>query len=730
MAMSYKDTELTLGLPGGGSRGYSTGGGVYGELMKRGFIETLDDPHDLDLLSSTGEEFRGQVKPEDEQSEAANYSSIRNSTTAVKAPTAKDQVVGWPPVRSTRNKALDSKNLKNISSSKYVKVGADGAPYLRKVDLEMYTSYEELLTAMEKIFTSFTINGKQYMEDDRKQQVLLMKHAVVNGMVEYNQYVLTYEDKDNDWMLVGDVPWKMFKESCKRIRLMRSSESDSTMLKQILSKFPRKPKSESLDSAGSDSGNNSPILGSGFQCTIGGSSLTSKLNVVKRVSSAVFPASIAAGAEVVEPHLSFKEVSNPQKQNLFISKLNVCCEIIDSSDPVKQDLKRETLIELVDFVSSGSAKFTEPAISAMCKMCATNLFRVFPPKYRSNFTGGETEDEEPMFDPAWSHLQIVYDLLVRFISYSSLDIKVAKKHVDHSFIVRLLDLFDSEDPRERDCLKTILHRIYGKFMVHRPFIRKAVSNIIYRFVFETERHNGMSELLEIFGSVISGFALPLKEEHKIFLWRALIPLHKPKSVGIYHQQLTYCVVQFIEKDPKLASTVIKGLLKYWPVTNSQKELMFLSELEEVLEMTSMDEFQKIMVPLFRRIRCCLNSSHYQVAERAHLLWNNEHILNLIGHNRQVILPLVFPAIERNTQNHWNQAVLNLTMNVRKMFCEMDEELVLACQCKLEEEHIKSNSAAEKRRITWERLETAAGVQPVVACNFLAPIKPSTCPVVC
>jgi auxin-responsive protein IAA len=23
-----------------------------------------------------------------------------------------------------------------------------------------------------------------------------------------SEYVLTYEDKDNDWMLVGDVPWK------------------------------------------------------------------------------------------------------------------------------------------------------------------------------------------------------------------------------------------------------------------------------------------------------------------------------------------------------------------------------------------------------------------------------------------------------------------------------------------------------------------------------------------
>ncbi|XVF49244.1 hypothetical protein PTKIN_Ptkin03bG0253000 [Pterospermum kingtungense] len=508
------------------------------------------------------------------------------------------------------------------------------------------------------------------------------------------------------------------------------------MLKQILSKIPRKSqKSDSLDSAGIDSGNHTSNSSKEVQCTNIGNSISSRLSVVKRVSSAVFPSSIMAGVEAVEPNLSFKDVSNPQKQNLFISKLNLCCEVSDVSDPDKttaeQDLKRQTLTELVDFVSSGSAKFNEPAIAAMCKMCAANLFRVFPPKYRSNSAGGEAEDDEPMFDPAWSSLQLVYDLLLRFVSYSSLDAKVAKKHVDHSFILRLLDLFESDDPRERDCLKTILHRIYGKFMVHRPFVRKAVSNIIYRFVFETERHNGIAELLEIFGSVISGFAVPLKEEHKIFLWRALIPLHKPKTLGVYHQQLSYCVVQFIEKDPKLANSVIKGLLKYWPVTNSQKVLMFISESEEILEMISMAEFQKIMVPLFRRIACCLNSSHYQVAERAHLLLNNEHILNLLTHNRQVIFPLIFPALERNSQNHWNQAVLNLTQNIRKMLCEMDEELVLACQHKLEEENSQLNEAAEKRKLTWERLETATGLKPAAAAdNIIPPVKPAPCHVAC
>ena len=119
-----------------------------------------------------------------------------------------------------------------------------------------------------------------------------------------------------------------------------------------------------------------------------------------------------------------------------------------------------------------------------------------------------------------------------------------------------------------------------------------------------------------------------------------------------------------------------------------------------------------------------------MAERAHFLWNNEHVLNHITQNRQVILPLVFPALERNTRNHWNQAVLNLTLNVRKMFCEMDEELVLACQGKLEEEDSKSSMAAEKRRLTWERLETAASFQPVGGGNISFLVNPATCSVTC
>jgi len=56
-------------------------------------------------------------------------------------------------------------------------------------------------------------------------------------------------------------------------------------------------------------------------------------------------------------------------------------------------------------------------------------------------------------------------------------------------------------------------------------------------------------------SIINGFALPLKTEHKQFLVRVLIPLHSVKSLSVFHAQLAYCVVQFLEKDATLTEHV-------------------------------------------------------------------------------------------------------------------------------------------------------------------------------
>ncbi|KAH9268917.1 serine/threonine-protein phosphatase 2A regulatory subunit delta isoform [Batrachochytrium salamandrivorans] len=63
---------------------------------------------------------------------------------------------------------------------------------------------------------------------------------------------------------------------------------------------------------------------------------------------------------------------------------------------------------------------------------------------------------KPVLESAWPHLQIVYEFFLRFIESPDFNTNIAKKYIDQHFVLELLDLFDSEDPRERDFLKTTL----------------------------------------------------------------------------------------------------------------------------------------------------------------------------------------------------------------------------------------------------------------------------------
>lgn len=145
------------------------------------------------------------------------------------APASKAQVVGWPPIRSFRKNSLattskntDEVNGKAGADTVFVKVSMDGAPYLRKVDLKNYSKYQELSSALEKMFGCFTI-GQCGSHGALGRE--LLSESKLKDLLHGSEYVLTYEDKDGDWMLVGDVPWEMFIDTCKRMRIMKSSDA-------------------------------------------------------------------------------------------------------------------------------------------------------------------------------------------------------------------------------------------------------------------------------------------------------------------------------------------------------------------------------------------------------------------------------------------------------------------------------------------------------------------------
>eukprot|EP01083_Nonionella_stella_P054861 144795_1 len=381
--------------------------------------------------------------------------------------------------------------------------------------------------------------------------------------------------------------------------------------------------------------------------------------------------------DLLNAEVSLREVQNADdRKELFIKKLKLCCIIFDftvsdsdQNHQLAKEMKRTYLLELVEYISQSKHWFSEDCVPVILEMIGTNLFRSLPPPVYEDF---DPEEDEPNFDPSWPHLQFVYEFFHRFVMTA--DVKVIRRYIDKRFLLNMIDLFNSEDPRERDYLKMILHRIYGRCMPFRSFIRKAMNNILYPVIYLNVRHNGISELLEILGSIINGFALPLKEEHVLFLRNVLIPMHKVSFLSQFHAQLAYCVTQFIQKDPSLASSVIGGMLKFWPTVSCQKELLYLNELEEVLELTGTQQLEKVIEPLFHRISESICSNHFQVAERALFLWNNDIIATFTSDHRKKILPIIYPALQKNYSKHWNTTVSSLTLNIIRIFKEMDKEL--------------------------------------------------------
>jgi serine/threonine-protein phosphatase 2A regulatory subunit B' len=66
---------------------------------------------------------------------------------------------------------------------------------------------------------------------------------------------------------------------------------------------------------------------------------------------------------------------------------------------------------------------------------------------------------------------------------------------------------------------------------------------------------------------------------------------------------------YLSKMPDLAIDLLNGLLRYWPHSNSIKEMMFLSELLEVLEICEIHKLENYVDKLFRRLIKCIAEPH-------------------------------------------------------------------------------------------------------------------------
>nr|AGV54609.1 auxin-induced protein [Phaseolus vulgaris] len=221
--MVFEETELRLGLglPGNGATPTESEG-----VRKRGFSETQTETTTVDLMLNLSPKEAASAPSPDPRNMPKTSPKDNTLIPDPAKPPAKEQVVGWPPVRSFRKnmfaaqKSMVEESENNSPNASFVKVSMDGAPYLRKVDLNMYKSYPELSDALGKMFSSFTIGNceSQGFKD-------FMNESKLMDLLNSSDYVPPYEDRGGDWVLFGGFPGGSFFESSKGLPPLKGKEA-------------------------------------------------------------------------------------------------------------------------------------------------------------------------------------------------------------------------------------------------------------------------------------------------------------------------------------------------------------------------------------------------------------------------------------------------------------------------------------------------------------------------
>ncbi|KAI9181030.1 hypothetical protein LWI28_010634 [Acer negundo] len=252
---SPDDSELELGLGlslgGGGFKQQATSGGHYARILTAKDFPSVVSSSSSSSLSSSSSSLS-----------KTNYvtAGTKRSADSVAAANSTSQVVGWPPIRNSRinctvvnqakslaneeyNSVIEKNKRKNTvlekitnscnnggnakgRTSLFVKVNMDGIPIGRKVDLNAHSCYETLAQTLEDMFHRPTTTVNSFRSSLQEHDIRVEAKRPSKLLDGTSDFVLTYEDKDGDWMLVGDVPWGMFLISVKRLRIMRTSEAN------------------------------------------------------------------------------------------------------------------------------------------------------------------------------------------------------------------------------------------------------------------------------------------------------------------------------------------------------------------------------------------------------------------------------------------------------------------------------------------------------------------------
>lgn len=294
-------------------------------------------------------------------------------------------------------------------------------------------------------------------------------------------------------------------------------------------------------------------------------------------------------------------------------------------------------------------------------------------------------------DPHWCYVKYIYDIFLTVIHNPSFTVKYAKKYFTYDFLMSICNRIKCQNQYERRCIKVLLYKLYANFVPIRQRLRSVFANFLICEMMSNEHHIGVLEILEILDTIVAGFNLPFKSDSLNLLYDCLIPLYSTSDVYIYDKPLGSCIKSYVEKDPMLSGRVIKLLLRYLSPVNTDKTILIMTLIDDILEMTHHSLIKEnTVMEVLESLVINQQTGKFIISEMVLSMIQNIYIESLLRKLSLDNFIKFIGTILINTSHHWSE-------NIRSMSSMACSNLSLS--------YLDANSKTINRRTFRKKLST-------------------------
>ena len=287
------------------------------------------------------------------------------------------------------------------------------------------------------------------------------------------------------------------------------------------------------------------------------------------------------------------------------------------------------------------------------------------------FNPNNKKNKEEKRNQYWMDINLIYELFIKLIENEKCDIQILKQYIKNDFIIKFIQLFSSKIEEEKNILKLILHKLYSKIICRRKFIRNIIGNYLILSNIKLNEYNGVKELLDVMSSIVSGFAIPLRNEHIIFFKNIITPLYKSESCNLYFNNLVNCSILFLEKDRTLSIPLLERILDYFNFQDYNMKISFLDEIKEIFNYCDIDKMKPIIQKLFNTILKCFSEYNNELIHTALFFFSNQKFIFIIKKYINISFNIIVPKVHYFAQNHWDETIKNHFNNVCQILRNID-----------------------------------------------------------